>query len=105
VAERVCRPPFPAALVCRGTVRLLSSATNLQTKQVKNKDTGNKACQTKKRPHQPVGKGTLGRQAPVHFERLFVNRRAGLIFDPSVVSLGSLVFDNLKRLFRVVGFC
>src|SRR5262245_40180663 len=34
---------------------------------------------------------------PIHFERLFVNRRTVLIFDPSVVSLVPLVRDNPKR--------
>jgi hypothetical protein len=41
---------------------------------------------------------------PVHFERLFVNRRTVLIFDPSVVSLVPLVRDNAKRPVGIVGF-
>src|SRR6516162_624560 len=32
IKNGIARPPLPAAVVCRGTVRLLSSATNPQTK-------------------------------------------------------------------------
>ena len=60
---------------------------NPQTNQAKNNDTGNNGCHNEKRPHQPLGKGALGRHAPVHFERLFVNRRAVLIFDPALYPL------------------
>jgi hypothetical protein len=77
---------------------------NPQTNQVKNKETGNNECPNDKRSHQPVEKRALRRHAPVHFERLFVNRRAVLIFDPSFVSLAPLLPDNLKRAVGVVGF-
>jgi hypothetical protein len=77
---------------------------NPQTNQVKNKETGNNGCNDEKRPHQPLKKAALGRDAPIHFEGLFVNRHAVLIFNPSVVSFSPLILDNLKGAIRVVGF-
>ena len=41
---------------------------------------------------------------PFHFERLFVNRRAVLILDPSCVPRTPLVLDISKGTIRVVGF-
>lgn len=45
----------------------------------------------------------FGRCSFILSERFFVNGLAALILDPSRVSLGPLVRDNLKRAFRVVG--
>src|SRR5262245_50343960 len=82
----------------------LRKLINPQTNQVKNNDPGDNGCHKDKRPRQPLGKSTLDRRAPVYSERFFVNRRAVLILDPSLVSLGPLVLDNLNRAIRIVGF-
>jgi hypothetical protein len=85
-------------------LQTLKLAVNPQSNQGKNKETGNNACHNEKRPHQPIEKATLGRKASVHFEGLFVNRRAVLIFDPSRVSLSLLIPNNLKGEIRIIGF-
>ena len=93
-------PPLPAALSAEGR----NLAVNPQTDQVKNKQTEKNVRTNKKWTPQPLQKKPFGCYGLVRFERSFVKDRAGLIFDPGRINFGSLVPDNLKRFFQIVGF-
>jgi hypothetical protein len=80
------------------------NSVNPQSNQIKNNYTEENGCHDSERPHQPLGKGAIDHNAPIRFEQLFVNDFAVLIFDPSAVSLGSLLLDNLTGPIRVVSF-
>jgi hypothetical protein len=81
----------------------LNLVVDPQSDQVKNDQTGKNGCPNEKRPHQPLGMGQLSLNATVHFERLFVDRRAVPILDPRRVSFTPLVLEISKRPIRVVG--
>jgi hypothetical protein len=99
VSAKDCGEYRQAAGVAAKDLKLV---VNPQANQVKDKETGNKRCHNKKRPHQPLSKGLLSRQATVR-ERSFVDRRAVTILDPRCVSLAPLVREISKRPIRVVG--